>query len=113
MSSKTVLRRGKQVPNEWELHLYLANETPRSLVALANLKKICEQHLSGRYQIKVIDLLKSPHLSREDQVIAVPTLIRKRPEPVRRIIGDLSNTEQVLRGLQISFSVAEVASSNN
>ena len=91
----------KQEPQEWDLRLYVADKTPRSLVALANLKKICEQHLPGKYRIQIIDLLKDSSRSREDQIVAVPTLIRKWPEPMRRIVGDLSDTEQVLAELQI------------
>src|SRR5512138_365837 len=83
----------------WELRLYVAGQTPKSLTALANLKKICEEHLMGRYSIEVIDLLKNPQLASGDQILAVPTLVRKLPEPIRKIIGDLSNTERVLVGL--------------
>lgn len=85
----------------WELRLYVAGQTPRSLTAFANLKKICEEHLSGKYRIEVIDLLKNPQLARGDQILAVPTLVRKLPVPVRKIIGDLSNTERVLVGLDL------------
>jgi len=83
------------------LRLYVAGQTPKSLLAFANLKKICEEHLVGQYQIEVIDLLKTPHLAAGDQILAIPTLVRKLPEPVRKIIGDLSNTERVLIGLDI------------
>jgi circadian clock protein KaiB len=83
----------------WQLRLYVAGQTPRSLVALSNLKKICENHLSGRYNIEVIDLLEKPKLSGGDQILAIPTLVRKLPKPVRKIIGDLSDTERVLVGL--------------
>ena len=86
---------------EWELRLYVAGQTPKSLVAFANLKKICEEHLAGKYNIVVIDLLKNPQLARGDQIVAVPTLVRKLPEPVRKIIGDLSDSEKVLVGLQL------------
>ena len=85
----------------WELRLYVAGQTPRSLQAFANLKRICEEHLAGRYQIEVVDLLKNPQLARGDQILAIPTLVRKLPEPVRKIIGDLSNTERVLVGLDM------------
>lgn len=85
----------------WDLRLYVAGQTPRAIAAFANLKKICEEHLAGKYRIEVIDLLKSPQLAKGDQIIAVPTLVRKLPEPVRKIIGDLSNTEKVLVGLDL------------
>lgn len=85
----------------WELRLYVAGQTPNSLAAFANLKKICEEHLAGKYQIEVIDLLENPTLARGDQILAVPTLVRKLPEPVKKIIGDLSNTERVLVGLDL------------
>lgn len=83
------------------LRLYVAGQTPKSLTAFANLKKICEEHLNERYRIEVIDLIKNPQLARGDQILAIPTLVRKLPEPVRKIIGDLSNTERVLIGLDI------------
>lgn len=83
------------------LRLYVAGQTPKSMLAFANLKKICEEHLAGQCQIEVIDLLKTPHLAAGDQILAIPTLVRKLPEPVRKIIGDLSNTERVLIGLDI------------
>ena len=86
---------------EWELRLYVAGHTPRSVRALANLRKLCEEHLAGKYSIEVIDLLKAPQLAKGDQIIAVPTLVRKLPEPVRKIIGDLSNSERVLVGLDL------------
>lgn len=85
----------------WSLRLYVAGQNPRSLRALENLKVICETHLAGRYDIEVIDLLDNPTLARGDQIVAVPTLVRKLPEPVRKIIGDLSNTERVLVGLDL------------
>lgn len=86
---------------EWELRLYVAGQTARSIAALNNLKQLCETHLQGRYRIEVIDLLVNPQLSREDQILAVPTLVRKLPEPMRKIIGDLSSSERVLVGLQL------------
>ncbi len=86
---------------EIELRLYVAGQTPRSVAALSNLKKICEEHLKGRYRIEVIDLLVNPTLARGDQILAIPTLVRKLPHPVRRIIGDLSQTEKVLVGLNL------------
>ena len=84
---------------KWELRLYVAGQTSKSLLAFANLKRICEEHLAGQYHIEVIDLLKNPQLAAGDQILALPTLVRKLPEPVRKIIGDLSNTERVLVGL--------------
>ena len=85
----------------WELKLYVAGQTAKSLQAFANLKRICEDHLSGEYHIEIIDLLKNPQLAKGDQILALPTVVRKLPEPVRRIIGDLSNTERVLVGLDL------------
>jgi len=85
----------------WELRLYVAGQTPRSLTAFANLQQICEEHLKGRYRIEVIDLVERPQLSKGDQILAIPTLVRKLPEPVRKIIGDLSDTERVLVGLDL------------
>jgi circadian clock protein KaiB len=91
-----------QSPAEvWELRLYVAGQTPKSLAALANLKRICEEYLAGQYQIEVIDLMQNPQLAREDQILAIPTLVRKLPEPLRKIIGDLSNQERVLVGLDV------------
>jgi circadian clock protein KaiB len=85
----------------WQLRLYVMDESPKSVAALANLKKICEGHLKGRYRITVIDLLKSPHLARGDQILAIPTVVRLLPAPVRTIIGSLSDTDQVLVGLDL------------
>jgi circadian clock protein KaiB len=85
----------------WQLRLYVAGETPRSVAALSNLRRICEEHLVGKYTIEVIDLLERPQLARGEQIVAIPTLERRLPEPVRKIIGDLSNTERVLIGLDI------------
>lgn len=86
---------------EWKLRLYVAGQTPKSLTAFANLKRICEEHLAGRYQIEVIDLLKQPELAQLDQIIALPTLVRKLPEPIKRIVGDLSNSERVVVGMNL------------
>ncbi|MGM9486148.1 circadian clock KaiB family protein [Ideonella sp. YS5] len=86
---------------EWQLKLYVAGQTPRSMAALTNLKRVCETHLAGRYQIEVVDLLVNPRLAAGDQILAVPTLVRKVPEPIRKIIGDLSNEERVLVGLDV------------
>ncbi len=85
----------------WELKLYIAGKTPKSVAALKNLKKYCEEHLEGKYRIEVIDLLIKPQLAEGDQIFAVPTLVRKVPVPMRKIIGDLSNEEKVLVGLNI------------
>lgn len=85
----------------WRLRLYVAGQTPKSLQAFANLRRICEEHLAGIYEIEVVDLVKHPQLAKGDQILALPTLVRKLPEPVRKIIGDLSNTERVLVGLDL------------
>ncbi len=85
----------------WELRLYVAGQTPKSIAAFSNLKKLCEEHLKGKYKIEVIDLLKNPQLAKGDQIFAIPTLVRKLPEPLKKIIGDLSNTERVLVGLDL------------
>ena len=86
---------------EWQLRLYVAGQTPKSIAALDNLKRLCESHLAGRYEIEVIDLLVNPTLAAGDQILAVPTLVRKVPEPIRKIIGDLSNEGKVLVGLDV------------
>jgi len=85
----------------WELRLYIAGHTSRSQAALENLERICEERLKGKYKIEVIDLLKNPQLARGDQILAVPTLVRKLPTPIKKIIGDLSNAERVLVGLDL------------
>jgi circadian clock protein KaiB len=85
----------------FELRLYVAGQTPKSITAFANLKEICEKHLAGKYTIEVIDLLQNPKLAQGDQIFAIPTLVKKLPQPVRKIIGDLSNQERVLVGLDI------------
>ena len=84
-----------------ELRLYIAGQTPRSVAAFANLKKLCEEHLPGRYKIEVIDLLEHPQLAAGDQIVAVPTIVKTLPEPLRRVVGDLSHTERALVGLQL------------
>jgi circadian clock protein KaiB len=94
-------KRSQAVADTFVLRLYVAGQTPKSLIAFANLKKICEEYLAGHYQIEVIDLLENPQLARGDQILAIPTLVRKLPAPVRKIIGDLSNTERVLIGLDL------------
>jgi circadian clock protein KaiB len=88
--------------DKWALRLYTAGQSPKSLAALENLKRVCEEHLAGRYSIEVIDLLKNPRLAKDDQIVAIPTLVRKLPEPLRRIVGDLSDTERTLVGLQLT-----------
>ena len=92
---------GADQTESWNLRLYVAGQTPKSLRALANLKCICEEYLAGKYHIEIIDLLENPQLASTDQILAIPTLIRKLPEPVRKIIGDLSNVERVLVGLDL------------
>ena len=87
--------------DKWLLRLYVAGQTPKAITAYANLKKICEEYMNGDYQIEVIDLLVNPTLAKDDQILALPTLVRKLPEPMKKIIGDLSNTERVLVGLDI------------
>lgn len=91
----------EEKPAEFELRLYVAGQTPKSLTALANLQRICETHLAGQYSIEVIDLTKNPALAAGDQILAVPTLVRRLPEPIRKIIGDLSNEDRVLVGLDV------------
>ena len=91
----------RNVKKSWELRLYVAGQTPKSIAAFNNLKKICEEHMAGQYHIEVIDLLKEPQLASGDQILAIPTLVRKLPSPMRKIIGDLSNTERVLVGLDL------------
>jgi len=88
-------------PESWDLRLYVAGQTPKSMLAFDNLKRLCEEHLQGRYHIEVVDLVKTPKLARDDQIVAIPTLVRKLPHPIRKIIGDLSDTERTLVGLQI------------
>jgi circadian clock protein KaiB len=105
MKTKTVRRRSsgshRGPARLWHLRLYVAGQTPKSLAAFSNLKVICENHLKARYRIEVIDLLEQPHLSKGDQILAIPTLVRKLPQPVQKIVGDLSNTERVLVGLDL------------
>lgn len=94
-------RAPRQADKLWQLRLYVAGQTPKSLTAFSNLKQICETHLKGRYSIEVIDLVEQPQLSKGDQILAIPTLVRKLPVPVRKILGDLSDTERVLVGLDL------------
>ncbi len=102
MDDQEQKRAGCEAPDKaWVLRLYVAGQTPKSIAAFANLKKICEEHLTGQYRIEIIDLIVNPQLAAGDQIFAVPTLVRELPEPVKKIIGDLSNTERVLVGLDI------------
>ncbi|SRR6266581_2122959 len=105
MKTKTVRRRSSgsngRPAKLWQLRLYVTGQTPKSLTALSNLKKICESHLKGPYRITVIDLVEQPQLAKGDQILAIPTLVRKLPPPVRKILGDLSDTERVLVGLDL------------
>jgi len=94
-------RRAKQKVMEWELRLYVAGNTPNSIAAFSNLQDICEEHMGGRYRIEIVDLFENPQLARGDQIVAVPTLVRRLPTPIKKIIGDLSNTERVLVGLDL------------
>ncbi len=89
------------VGDDWDLRLYVAGQTPRSLAAIANLRTLCEEHLGAKFKIQIIDLLVNPQLSRDDQIIAIPTLVRRLPVPIRKIIGDLSDTARTLVGLQL------------
>jgi circadian clock protein KaiB len=89
------------VEKSWNLRLYIAGQTPKSITALTNLKKICEKHLANEYSIEIIDLVRNPQLARTDQIFAIPTLVRNLPTPIKKIIGDLSNTEKVLLGLDV------------
>ena len=101
MTAKPKRALREAAPETFRLRLYVAGQTPKSLLAFANLKRICEEHLHGKYQIEVVDLLISPQLAAGDQIVAIPTLVRRIPLPLRKIIGDLSNTERVLVGLDI------------
>jgi circadian clock protein KaiB len=91
-------------PKQWQLCLYVAGQTPKSVTAFANLKRLCEEHLAGEFEIEVIDLIENPRLAKDDQIVAIPTLVRKLPQPIRKIIGDLSDTERTLVGLQLRSS---------
>ena len=102
---KKTEKKSTAVPSDvWNLRLYVAGQTPKSIMALTNLKKLCEEHLKGKYTLDVIDLLQKPQLAKGDQILAIPTLVRKLPVPIRKIIGDLSNTERVLVGLDLIAS---------
>jgi len=91
-------------PKLWQLRLYVAGQSPKSVAAFANLKRLCEEHLAGEFEIEVIDLIENPRLAKDDQIVAIPTLVRKLPEPIRKIIGDLSDTERTLVGLHLRSS---------
>jgi len=108
MKAPTVKRRASASPRRpvklWQLRLYVTDSTPKSLTAIANLKKFCETHLKGRYRITVIDLVKRPQLAKGDQILAVPTVVRRLPKPVRTIIGNLSDTARVLVGLDLRLA---------
>jgi circadian clock protein KaiB len=86
----------------WQLRLYVAGQTPKSITALTNLRRLCESHLAGRHRIEVVDLVSQPHLARRDDIVVIPTLVRKLPPPIRKIIGDLSNVHRVLAGLDVA-----------
>jgi circadian clock protein KaiB len=101
LSLQEIGEQNESTPEQWQLRLYVAGQTPRSVAAFANLKKICEEHLPGRYDIEVVDLVKHPQLAAGDQILAIPTLVRKLPQPLRKIVGDLRDTERALVGLQL------------
>jgi circadian clock protein KaiB len=109
MKISTARRRGAASSDRsskiWQLRLYVAGQTFRSVTAFGNLKRICDSHLQGRYRLEVIDLLEQPHLAKGEQILAIPTLVRKLPHPMRKIIGDLSDTERVLVGLDLRASI--------
>jgi circadian clock protein KaiB len=94
-------KNGDDAVEKWQLRLYTAGQTPKSLAAFRNLKKVCEDHLPGQYEIEVIDLLANPRLAKDHQIVAIPTLVRKLPNPIRKIIGDLSDVERTLVGLDL------------
>ena len=100
-AAKSKAPKAETEDEKYILRLYVAGQTPKSMAAFANLKRICEEHMKGRYQIEVVDLLVNPSLSKDDQILALPTLVRRLPAPIKKIIGDLSNTERVLVGLDI------------
>ena len=115
MKSKSSKATAKSRPEAdiFELRLYVAGQTPKSLAALSNLKRICDEHLKQKYRIEVIDLVKHPQLAQGDQILAIPTLVRRVPAPLRKIIGDLSNTERVLVGLDIRQTSPTLASAES
>jgi circadian clock protein KaiB len=95
----------RELEGTWDLRLFVSNHAPRSVAAFANLKRMCEEHLAGRYRIEVIDLIEQPQLAKEEQIVAIPTVVRRCPLPPRRVVGDLSNAEKTLRGLQLCTRV--------
>jgi circadian clock protein KaiB len=99
--SEHVATRSARAGEAYSLRLYVAGQTPKSVLALTNLQQICDEHLEGRYEIEIVDLLQNPQLARGDQILAVPTLVRRLPSPIKKIIGDLSNTDRVLVGLDL------------
>jgi circadian clock protein KaiB len=101
MPSAKLIKNPKSKNDAWVLRLYVAGQTPKSVTAFANLKRICSEHLANRYRIELIDLLENPQLARGDQIVAIPTLVRNLPPPMKKIIGDLSNTDRVLVGLDL------------
>ncbi len=101
MSKKSAKPEDGQETDKWELRLYTAGQSPKSLAAVRNLRNVCEQHLPGRYDIEIVDLLANPRLAKDHQIVAIPTLVRKLPSPMRKIIGDLSNVERTLVGLEL------------
>jgi circadian clock protein KaiB len=100
-STRTKLAGGVEEPECWHLRLYVAGQSPKSLEAFANLMRICEQHLESRYEIEIVDLVENPQLAAGDEIVAIPTLVRRLPAPMRKIIGDLSDSDRVLVGLQL------------
>lgn len=101
VKGKAGKKQAKAESEVWELRLYIAGQTPKSVTAFSNLKRLCEEHLKGKYHIEIVDLLENPKLAAGDQIVAVPTLVRKLPPPIRKIIGDLSSEERVLVGLDL------------
>jgi circadian clock protein KaiB len=101
MTSTAEEGRAPDADGKWRLRLYVAGRSPKCVAALENLKRFCEEHMPGQYEIEVVDLLENPRLAKDDQIVAIPTLVRKLPEPLRRIIGDLSNTERMFVGLDL------------
>jgi len=100
-------RAPESAPDVWNLRLYVAGQSAKCIAAVRNLNKFCEQHLAGRYRIEVIDLLENPKLARDDQILAIPTLVRRLPEPLRKIVGDLSNSERMLVGFDLRATSSE------
>jgi circadian clock protein KaiB len=101
-SAATEPRYDELAPEDWHLRLYVAGQSPKSLTAFANLKRICDEYLKSRYEIEIVDLIENPQLAAADEIVAIPTLVRRLPEPTRRLIGDLSDVDRVLAGLQLS-----------